>query len=88
MQKIEDRKAKNRAAAQASRVKKRNEVDDLKRTVNTLKAENERLTAENGLLRQILFRYEVKVFLPMNSDYRDHKKKVHLQEKEWPLPEQ
>lgn len=88
MQKIEDRKAKNRAAAQASRVKKRNEVDDLKRTVNTLKAENERLTAENGLLRQILFRYEVKVFLSMNSDYRDHKKKVHLQEKEWPLPEQ
>uniref|UniRef100_A0A1I7X442 BZIP domain-containing protein n=1 Tax=Heterorhabditis bacteriophora TaxID=37862 RepID=A0A1I7X442_HETBA len=56
--KQEDRKMKNRAAAQASRIRKKCEIDEMKSRVGQLEEENARLRIENDELRQKVARYE------------------------------
>lgn len=51
-EKLQRRKIKNRVAAQSARDRKKVKMDELEETVRVLKEQNERLAAENSLLRK------------------------------------
>ncbi|PAV60921.1 hypothetical protein WR25_12101 [Diploscapter pachys] len=54
----EDRKIRNRASAQASRIRKKNEYDEMKTAIINLEEENAKLKTENQELKERLAQYE------------------------------